>query len=292
MRIYSFSGTGNSLAVARRIAGSVPDAEIVPLVPLLNAPEETVIKPAGPVGLVFPVYMNGLPIPVRRFLQRVDFSAVDYLFAVATHGGVPGNAGGLINRVLAAAAPAPRLLDEFFTLEMILNTPKGVAPRPLMRMNWAETIGQSEVDAMILRTDREIEDIVASISMRTTGFAARYRTDRRIRGTLATRILWRLTEGSGHKLPFLLDASVCTRCGTCSDVCPTGRVVRDAQDRPSWPVDSPCYFCYACFNYCPEQAIGVKHYRMRTGRYHYPGISARDIARLNRSTERGTNHVG
>ncbi|TVR65887.1 MAG: hypothetical protein EA427_17220, partial [Spirochaetaceae bacterium] len=281
MRVYHFSGTGNSLAVARKIAESVPDTELVSIVPLLHSPEASAISPVGPVGLVFPVHMNGLPVPVRTFLRMADFSSVDYLYAVATHGGLPGNAGGLINRILSEAASSPHLLDEFFSLEMILNTPKGVAPRPLMRMNWAETITAAQVDAMVERTDTELAAIIVSISMRTTGFAARYRTDRHLRGTLGTRLLWRLTEWPTPRLPFLLDEQACTRCGTCRDVCPSGRVVLNSSGSPSWPARSPCYFCYACFNYCPEEAVGVKHYRKRDGRYHYPGISADDIAESN-----------
>jgi Pyruvate/2-oxoacid:ferredoxin oxidoreductase delta subunit len=38
------------------------------------------------------------------------------------------------------------------------------------------------------------------------------------------------------------------------------------------------FFCYACFNFCPRQAILVKGYNLKTGCYNHPGIRAEDIA--------------
>jgi NAD-dependent dihydropyrimidine dehydrogenase PreA subunit len=280
VKIYYFTGSGNSLAVARRIVRNVPDAVLLPIIQAIaEAPTPSdALTPADQVGLVFPIHMTGIPRPVRRFLETADFSAVDYLFAVATHGGYPGNVGSLINRILSRRPAPTRLLDEYFPLQMINNTPKGVAPKILMRMNWADSITPELVQHMVSRTDPEIDAIITSVAVRTTGFADRYRTDRRSRGSLGTRLLWRLSEGSSPKLPFLLDTDACTRCGICRDVCPSGRVVIAAGGFPSWPVESPCYYCYSCFNFCPEQAVGVRHYTRKDGRYHYPGTTAADIA--------------
>ncbi len=283
VNIYYFSGSGNSLAVARRIVQHVPDAVLIPIIQAIAEPPTPTdaLTPAGPAGMVFPIHMTGVPRPVRRFLEITDFSAVDYFFAVATHGGYPGKVGALINRILSRRSATPRLLDEYFPLEMINNTPKGVAPKFLMRMNWAETITPERVRQMVSRTDPDVDAIIASVAVRTTGFADRYRTDRNSRGSLGTRLFFSLSERSKPKLPFLLDTDACTRCGICRDICPSGRVVfsaRDTEGFPSWPLDSPCYYCYACFNFCPEQAVGVRHYTVKDGRYHYPGITAGDIA--------------
>jgi ferredoxin len=149
-------------------------------------------------------------------------------------------------------------------------------------MDWADTITPGGVGKMVERVDRELDGIVVSIAARTTGFAEKYRTDRRSRGTLGTRVLWRFSERSAPKLPFFLDTDACTRCGICRDLCPSGRIVfeidADPTAYPSWPLDRECYYCYGCFNFCPEQAIGVKHYTRKDGRYHYPGITPADIA--------------
>lgn len=275
MRVYYFSGTGNSLAVARKLCTALPGAALTPIMQVLREPVHR-RRLSGEVGIVFPIHMNGLPKPVRRFVEAADFSAVDYLFAVATHGGIPGNVGALLNRVLSGRG---RLIDEFFALEMINNTPKGVAPRMLMRMNWAATITPDSVQAMQARSDKALESIIASIAARSTAFGLRYRSERRARGTLTDRLFWRLAEGSNPKLEFLLDAAACTRCGICARVCPSGRVTAPTETAPPlWPAKAECYYCYAYFNFCPQQAVGVRHYTQKDGRYHYPGITAEEIA--------------
>jgi NAD-dependent dihydropyrimidine dehydrogenase PreA subunit len=45
-----------------------------------------------------------------------------------------------------------------------------------------------------------------------------------------------------------------------------------------WQKDVNCFHCYACYNFCPEQAILVKNYKRKKGRYHHPEITADDIA--------------
>ncbi len=278
MRLITFSGTGNSLEVAHRIAASFPDTTVESVLHALSTGEPIVLD--GVVGVVFPIHMNGVPRPVRRFLEQADFANVEYLFACATHGGYPGNVGGQINRILkrtSARQEATRLLDEFFALELINNTPKGVAPRPLMRMNWEQDITPEHVERMRRRLDDAMPGVNVAIAARTHGHADRYRSERKARGSLMQRLVWRLADGSAPKLDFELDESACTRCGLCEKVCLSRRVVTiDAL--PTWPRDKECYYCYACFNVCPEQAIGVNHYSKKKGRYLFPGTTVEMLA--------------
>jgi ferredoxin len=273
MKLYYFTGTGNSLAVARRLAADIPNTTLLPILGA-NLGEH----PTGALGLVFPVHMVGVPIPVRTYLETADLRGLDYFFAVATHGGIPGKVGALVNHLVGSRGR--RHLDDFFPLHMILNTPKGVAPRPLMTMNWADKIKKGDVDAMVERTALEIAAIARFIIAHrsSAGGAEESRMPKRMtRPGALTRLLWKAADGSTPSLSFLLDAESCSRCGTCGAVCPTGRVVLNG-DIPRWDGSRPCYFCYACFNFCPEQAIGVKHYTFKTGRYHHPEVSALDVA--------------
>ena len=81
MKICYFTATGNSLYVARRIGGE--DAELLSIPQLMK--EDRIEVSDEAVGIVFPVYVGGLPKMVRRFLGRADIRA-DYLFAVCTFG--------------------------------------------------------------------------------------------------------------------------------------------------------------------------------------------------------------
>jgi ferredoxin len=77
--------------------------------------------------------------------------------------------------------------------------------------------------------------------------------------------------------------STCTGCGLCETICLADKIVL-VDAKPSWPQASTCYSCFACLNYCPQQAIQVKsswYLRSHTpenGRYHHPQITASDIA--------------
>jgi flavodoxin len=66
--IYYFSGTGNSLYVAKELQNRIPGAELIPIVSLLD---KDVIKTSGKiVGFVFPVHAITIPIAVKRFLKK------------------------------------------------------------------------------------------------------------------------------------------------------------------------------------------------------------------------------
>ena len=65
--IYWFSGTGNSLAVAKELAKSCGDAELVSIARVFRKPPPS----AERIGLVFPVYAFCPPALVSRFVEKV-----------------------------------------------------------------------------------------------------------------------------------------------------------------------------------------------------------------------------
>ena len=83
--IYYFTGTGNSLAIAQKIAAALKDCEVIPVAPLKDSP--TIAPVADRVGIVFPVYFLGLPLMVAEFAGRLDRSRAGYTFGVITFGG-------------------------------------------------------------------------------------------------------------------------------------------------------------------------------------------------------------
>ena len=84
--IYYFTGTGNSLAAAKKIAAATGDCELVPIASLAKTSGD-IVPQAERVGIVCPVYFSGVPLMVASFTGRLDPAAVKYLFAVVTHGG-------------------------------------------------------------------------------------------------------------------------------------------------------------------------------------------------------------
>jgi flavodoxin len=65
--IYYFSGSGNSLAVAKDIAGKI-DGRLVSIPAMM---ERECIKPdAEALGIVFPVYHGDMPLDCLQIYQK------------------------------------------------------------------------------------------------------------------------------------------------------------------------------------------------------------------------------
>ena len=90
--IFYFSGTGNSLKVAKDIASAIQDCELISMGKLhkLSGTYER-------IGFVYPIYGGGMPGAVERFVKALDLLANknSFIFAVCTSGS--GSAGGLTN---------------------------------------------------------------------------------------------------------------------------------------------------------------------------------------------------
>ena len=89
--IYYFSGTGNSLVVSKDIAKMI-DGRLIPISSVIE--QETVEPQSDVVGIVFPVFYAtndcGIPIIVEGFVKKLKNVISKYIFAVCTHGGMPG----------------------------------------------------------------------------------------------------------------------------------------------------------------------------------------------------------
>ena len=82
--IYYFSGTGNSLHVAKELQKRMPKARLIPIMSLVK--EESVTTRGETVGFVFPHYASTLPKVVHSFVRKLDLGSAQYLFAIATRG--------------------------------------------------------------------------------------------------------------------------------------------------------------------------------------------------------------
>ena len=57
--------------------------------------------------------------------------------------------------------------------------------------------------------------------------------------------------------PGVFEMKVCTQCGECAAVCPTGAIKKN--DRGAFYVDFPeCTLCEACVPVCPEEVMFVR----------------------------------
>jgi ferredoxin/flavodoxin len=270
--IYYFSGTGNSLHVARELQQRIPDANLIPVVSLLD--KDMIQTQAETVGFVFPIHLTTLPIPMREFVKKLDPRSAEYIFAVGTRVGTFCLANIALENILKKRG---KHLDAYFILNMPLNSPTGLKPTQGDK-DWVNRISAEKVQAL----DADVRNRLDSIQSVIVNRAPDPEDDLPRHGPLLKRLLSVLLafgekSAGGAEIPYYADSS-CTGCGTCEKACPSKKI-RLVDGKPVWQKEIQCYFCYACFNFCPTQSILVgKRYTRKDGRYTHPGITAKDIA--------------
>ena len=253
--IYYFSGTGNSLVVARDLARALKDAEAVPMVKALK-----VAPPAEPeaVGFVYPVYMFGLPLLVADFLRKVTIRPDAYLFSVATFGGLPGRPHSLAQEILSR-----RGLSVSCGFSVLM--PGNYTP-------FYGAIARDKQEKMFAQKEMKVRAIAAHLAQRT-------------KNLFEERPVWlngalyaMLYKGGSSQIPSSAKgfwaSEACTRCGLCAKVCPNDNIEMQ-EGRPAW--HEHCEHCMACLQWCPAEAIQYQKMTRGKKRYHHPFVVAQDI---------------
>jgi len=254
--IFYFTGTGNSLWAARRIAAASGGAGLLSL----NAGRR-IEDAAGSeaVGLVFPVHIWGLPRRIAAFAGSLPLNDRRYYFAAAANAGQP--AGTLLQLERLMAVRGIRL-SRGFSLEL----PSNYIP-------WG---GAEPADRQAAR----LAAAGAKIMSEGPRIAARERAPVE-RGPLWQRLL---LSGLAYRLSLpkvaAMDAKFssdgkCTACGLCARVCPAGDIELRG-GRPAWL--GRCEQCMACIQFCPAAAIQYGKGTAGRARYHNPEVSAADLA--------------
>ena len=265
--IYYFSGTGNSLHVARELQKRIPETKLIPIISLLN--NENIKTDADTVGFVFPIHLAMIPRPVMEFLPKLNLNSAGYIFAAVTRIGTRHGVFKGIEKILKKKGKG---LGAFFNLNMASNDPKFKG----FKAATAEEIAEIELE--VQNKLDYIQNIVINkeiVRKEDTEFTV---------SIPAFSVL-------SPFLPFLNKMfdydfyadSKCTGCGTCEKVCLSGKI-KMVDEKPVWQKDVKCFFCYACLNYCPKSAVQIKStrtfktYTAENERYSHPYATVDDIA--------------
>ena len=194
MKIFYFSGTGNTLYVAKEVAKNEENLELVSIKNCIGK----ALAPTGAVGIAFPLYAFGLPKMVRKFLQEADFSKVDYFFALQTRSKSPGRAFADVQKL------SGRKLDASF----VVNMPSGYLP-----------FGELESDEKREEILSKAAKKIAAIGEKVQGRARQRVFEFCLIRLVALPIYWVWQRFSDLGKSYFAD-SKCTGCGICSKVCP------------------------------------------------------------------------
>ena len=256
--IYYFTGTGNSLAAAKKIAAALGNCDLVPIAAARNS-EGDIHPVADRVGIVCPVYDSGLPVIVAEFARRLDISRAGYTFGIVTMGGIGVAALHQLNGIFRKREG--RGLDAGFAVKMPGNFP------PVGKARMME-----QKDPVLVAADARLAEIADTIDrgiLVPPGFSP------------LSALLKCITYGTFSRNVHGMDASfsvsgACTSCGTCAKVCPVENIAME-QGRPAW--QHRCECCCACLHFCPVQAIdlNVMQGTKGRGRYHHPDLKMSDM---------------
>lgn len=256
--IYYFTGTGNSLAAAKKLAAALGDCELVPVAPFQQT-TGTIVPPADRVGIVCPVYDAGLPVVVAGFAGRLDLSRAGYVFGVVTLGGIGVSALHQLDGILRQRQG--RGLDAGFALVMPGNFP------PLGKSRMV-----NHEEPVLTAADARLTEIAGAIDkglLVPPGFSPL--------SALMKCVTYGPFSRNVHGMDNRFSVSgACTSCGTCRTVCPVENIVM-INDRPSWLHHCEC--CSACLHFCPVQAIdlNVMLGTKGRGRYRHPDLTVADM---------------
>jgi len=252
--IFYYTGTGNSLWVARRVAEALGDSTVHSMPEwLLNRPPID----AESVGLVFPVYIWGVPAPVMRFIAALPVLHDRYIFAFATNGGQVSNTLVQLKDLMAGRG-LTLCAGVDITMPSNYIPWGGPGPKHIQQQRFQAARAKIAALAQGLKQGREtpIE-----------------------KGPLWQRIVFTAFNKAAFKHVPRMDAKFwaddkCTNCGICTRVCPAKNITI-SQGKPLW--HHRCEQCFACLQWCPTEAIQYGKRTVRFERYHHPEIVLKDV---------------
>jgi formate hydrogenlyase subunit 6/NADH:ubiquinone oxidoreductase subunit I len=251
MKIYYFSGTGNSLAVARKLKEKFGDeASILPVSIYEN--QETIEIDTEILGLVFPVYFKNVPDVVKSFVNKLRFKTKSYIFAIATCNAVPGHSLFTLNKILYEKG-------QVLSLGYSINMPGNALITP------------HEIEAKRLKASiSKITQIAQQIHKKEIN---QFEGKNNLRSHIYTFIFGTIGKKSISTKKFSCTEE-CIGCGICEEICPKG-CIKIIESKPQWKGN--CATCLACFHWCPKKAIMFGSSLTKRRRYHHPEISIIDM---------------
>ncbi|MFX1488449.1 MAG: EFR1 family ferrodoxin [Promethearchaeota archaeon] len=253
--IYYFSGTGNSLKVAKDLSLILEDCEVVPMAKLWQ--NDHIATTSEKVGFVFPLHFWGLPLIVHDFIEKLRLHNTSYLFVVVTRS---GDYNGIpliqIERILLSKS---KTLSSGFFIRMPNNyTLDDIVTPPDLQQEWFEEANtQIKQIANIIAAGKKTLEI--DITKTKRGIE---KTNRSFR------------ENVQHSDKFFNIDENCNKCGVCAEVCPVNNILL-VQGKPQWR--HKCVQCLACLNYCPENSIQYGKKTLGKGQYHHPEITVKEL---------------
>jgi len=254
MIIY-FSGTGNSLATARKIAEAL-DERVMPMVEAVKQD----LSSEERIGLIYPSYDFAPPPAVQRMLPMLQISHHAYVFVIITCGAQTGISSWYAKHVFRQKG-----IRVAYCHKIRMPDCAGIAyKRNPNKQTWK-----------FQKYASRMESIIADVKAKKTAF---HFSGWALLGWMSMYTKY------GQKMITVFHPKVntdsCVGCGTCARICPVGNITMQERDgkKALAAIGADCTACLSCVHFCPHQAIELGGKPLdKSWQYHHPDIKLKDM---------------
>jgi ferredoxin len=254
--IVYFTGTGNSLAVARLLAARLTHSDIISVNEILK--QSSFQQVTETCGFVFPVYCQDTPEIIKRLIRSMHIPVNTYVYAIATHNGDPGYSHFTIDKILKKKGQ--RLMSGF----AILMPGNSIT---LHDSTNSEEESQRRLEAAESHVGKIAEEVLKRSSVPFAGTSSLRKYFKGMRNMFRHKVIFKVPE------KFWV-TDLCNHCGLCARICPENNIHVDFAS-VIW--GKHCQMCLACIHWCPKHAIQNGEGTIQRKRYHHPDISINDM---------------
>lgn len=256
--ILYFSGTGNSLYIAKKIAEKLND-HIISIADLVCAEQyELPVEQDETIGFVYPVIACAPPDIVTNFIKKVHFRGYtdNYIYSVFNCAGTPEYTSRIIKKT---AEKAGITISGFYNVLM-----------PGNYITKKKHLPPEKVQEYLEHCDEKVEEITHGVKQKLSNYQNEKHS-------------YLLSYGL-HKLAVLektekfIFGDACVHCGKCVDICPM-KAITMIGSKPSRE-ENKCAFCLACVNVCPTRALQIGNKTQGNPQYinpHYNGKAREQV---------------
>ncbi len=233
--IYVFSGTGNTLLIAKKISDVLNENSCFSKVHRMEGVNPAEINLNSTIGIGFTVACwNTYPF-VRKWIDSLPDGKGAEVFLFDSMGDSSLKMIAHIGKILqkkdyAVIASAEFIMPNNFLLVENDNKKALKLSKTLPKVeNFAKSIAENN-------SSKVKPTIISSLFFILTTFVIS---------------LWK-TKFSQKIAKFQLDKNKCTKCAICSEICPVENITMNG----GYPAFSTkCQFCLRCVSFCPQKAI-------------------------------------